>query len=135
MKFIVRMTRQRKIILDEIRSMHTHPTADELYMKVKDSLPKISLGTIYRNIDILHKEGLILKLETGGTQLRVDGTITPHWHILCENCGAIEDIKPIENIVLKKHVFENTNYQYVSHQMDVKGICPSCQINSHQEVI
>jgi Fur family ferric uptake transcriptional regulator len=69
------MTRQRKVILEEIRKTDSHPTADELYQRVRQRLPHVSLGTIYRNLETLAASGLIQKLEMGGSQKRFDGNL------------------------------------------------------------
>ena len=69
-----RMTHQRRIILEELRNTRSHPTADEVYEIVRKRIPKISLGTVYRNLELLSESGVIQKLEIGGTQKRFDGT-------------------------------------------------------------
>ena len=63
----LRMTQQRQVILEELRLCRSHPTADELYSRVRRRLPRISLGTVYRNLETLAERGLIRKMEVGGT--------------------------------------------------------------------
>ena len=87
-----RMTKQRSAILDALRSIKTHPTADEVYAIVRGILPHISLGTVYRNLDLLAEAGEILRLEKSGAQKRFDGDTRPHFHVRCEHCGKIGDI-------------------------------------------
>ena len=87
-----RMTKQRAAILDALRSVTTHPTADEVYAMVREDLPHISLGTVYRNLDLLAEAGEILRLEKSGTQRRFDGNLHPHFHVRCERCGKIGDV-------------------------------------------
>ena len=70
-----RMTNQRRVILEELRKVHTHPTVDELYTIVKARMPHISLGTVYRNLDLLTETGEVLKLDSAGTMRRYDGRI------------------------------------------------------------
>lgn len=89
-----RMTRQRMVILEELKKLHTHPTADELYAMVRARLPRISLGTVYRNLDFLAETGEILKLEAAGSIRRFDGDVRPHQHIRCTRCGRVGDIMP-----------------------------------------
>ncbi|MCD6308329.1 MAG: transcriptional repressor [Candidatus Latescibacteria bacterium] len=86
------MTRQRSVILDELRRLGSHPTADELYHSVRKTLPRISLGTVYRNLDVLSDMGMIRKLEIGGGQMRFDGTLREHYHVRCMECGKIGDV-------------------------------------------
>ncbi|MCJ7604005.1 MAG: transcriptional repressor, partial [Desulfobulbaceae bacterium] len=69
----LRMTKQRQVILEELRKVKTHPTADDMYQMLRKKMPKISLGTVYRNLEILSESGIIQKLDVGGTQKRFDG--------------------------------------------------------------
>ena len=89
-----RMTRQRMVILEELRKVKTHPTADELYAMVRTRMPRISLGTVYRNLDFLTESKEILKLESAGSIRRFDGDTRPHQHVRCRVCGKIGDVIP-----------------------------------------
>ncbi len=87
-----RMTVQRSVILDELRKLKTHPTADELYHVVRKRLPRISLGTVYRNLEHLAHTKAILKLNIGGNIKRFDGCCDKHNHATCLACGRIFDV-------------------------------------------
>ncbi len=87
-----RMTRQRRVIMEALNRKNWHPTAEELYGVVRIRAPRISLGTVYRNLDILAREGLIVKIEEAGNQRRYDGNPMPHYHVQCQRCGAVCDI-------------------------------------------
>lgn len=87
-----RMTRQRAVILEELRKTKSHPTADELYSIVRERLPRISLGTVYRNLDFLADSGEIRRLEAAGSTKRFDGDISWHQHVRCLRCGRIGDV-------------------------------------------
>jgi len=89
-------TNQRRIIIEELRKLKTHPTADELYAIVREKLPQISLGTVYRNLELLAEAGKILKLELSGKQKRFDGNVNKHFHMRCSTCGKIEDMEADE---------------------------------------
>lgn len=89
-----RMTRQRGVILRELRGVTSHPTADEIYLRVRKIVPRISLGTVYRNLEVLSEMGLVLKLEYGGGQRRYDGNPARHHHIRCAGCGKVGDVPP-----------------------------------------
>ena len=75
----LRMTQQRQVILEELRNVNTHPSADEIYEMVRKRLPRISLGTVYRNLEILCASGEIQKLEAGGSIKRFDGNPRNHY--------------------------------------------------------
>lgn len=89
-----RMTRQRMVILEELRKLHSHPTADELYSIVRERMPHISLGTVYRNLDLLAASHEVLKLESAGSMRRFDGNTAPHRHVRCLRCGRVGDVPP-----------------------------------------
>ena len=86
-------TVQRKVIVDELRKLKCHPTADELYEVVRRKLPRISLGTVYRNLEVLSANGEIQRLGLGRKQMCFDGNTSRQYHLVCRLCGAIEDIK------------------------------------------
>ena len=86
------MTSQRKLILEELMHCKEHPSADSIYVKVREYLPNISLGTVYRNLEIMANQGMIIKIETPDGQKRFDFNTKPHPHFRCEKCGKIEDI-------------------------------------------
>ena len=89
----MRLTTQRQIILEELGKVTSHPTANEVYDMVRKRLPRIGLGTVYRNLELMADNGIILKLEVGGTQKRFDATVDPHYHIRCLSCGKVNDIE------------------------------------------
>jgi len=127
-----RMTLQRKIILEEVRKTHTHPTADEVYANVRKKIPRISMGTVYRNLDILSKIGLLHRIEPGQghPQMRFDGNTEDHYHITCLRCGRIDDV-PVnspDGVLdhLTKALLKATEYQVAGHHLDFYGLCPQC---------
>lgn len=121
-----RMTKQRKVILEELRNMHTHPTADELYDVVRQRLPRISLGTIYRNLDVLAESGEILKLESAGSQKRFDGNCMPHAHIRCVRCGRIGDVMDFDVTVSTEKVSAE-GFIITGTRVDFEGVCQQCE--------
>lgn len=123
----LRVTRQRAIILEEIRKARTHPAADEIYSRVRQRLPRISLGTVYRNLDVLAKAGLIAKLEIAGGPTRYDACIEDHCHIKCVNCGRIEDIYMAAGTEFEEGPSNRTGYRITGHHVEFTGVCPKCE--------
>jgi len=125
-----RATRQRQIILEEVKGATTHPTADEIYEKVRLRLPRISLGTVYRNLDVLAANGDIVKLTPGRAQMRFDGNMADHFHMTCVHCGRIEDLplpasdNPMD--ILEKMTTHLTKYGVFGHKLEFIGICADC---------
>jgi Fur family ferric uptake transcriptional regulator len=120
------------MILEEVKKVHTHPTADEIYEMVRERIPRISMGTVYRNLDVLAKSGLLQKIDPGQghPQMRFDANTSEHYHITCMGCGRIEDV-PMDspdNAIddLTKALLKVTEYRIAGHNLDFYGLCPSC---------
>ena len=122
----LRMTKQRQVILDELRAVTTHPTADEMYEVIRRRLPKISLGTVYRNLEILSDNGVIQKLDIGGTKKRFDGNVSTHYHLRCIDCGRVDDVHLDTDNELEKKAAALTDYKIIKHRLEFIGVCPSC---------
>lgn len=134
MKQTVRMTHQREIILDELKRTRTHPTADELYTRVKKRLPRISLATVYRNLETLSGAGLVAKLEITGRQKRFDWNQQPHDHITCTVCHRIDDILPTAGAGRSCAMpIDQQGYDLTGWRVEYFGICPSCQYKREKE--
>ena len=126
-----RTTIQRKVILEELAKMNTHPQATELYEIVKKRLPYISLSTVYRNLDRLSTEGLVLKLKSGEGPAHYDGRSRPHYHIKCINCNKVNDVTIKHNTTFDKTVEKICGYKRVTHTIEFFGICPDCEIKNN----
>lgn len=123
----LRITRQRKAILDCLRGVDTHPTADEIYRMVRRRMPKVSLGTVYRNLELLCQYGEILKLELGGSQRRYDGNLKKHYHVRCVNCGRVGDILINPTSIPETFSLKHEEFEITGHRLDFLGICMDCK--------
>lgn len=121
------MTRQRQVILEELRKVSSHPTADEVYERVRRRLPRISLGTVYRNLEILSACGLASKLELGCPQMRFDGNPHNHYHVRCTCCSRVDDVGTELVEALEDVLGVASDYEIVSHQLQFIGLCPDCR--------
>ncbi|MCI5149814.1 MAG: transcriptional repressor [Candidatus Electrothrix sp. MAN1_4] len=126
-KSMVRLTTQRQILLEELSKVTSHPTACELYKIVQQRLPRIGLGTVYRNLELMADSGIILKLELGGSKKRFDATTKPHYHVRCTVCGKIDDIALQVQEEITKEAAEKTSYTIIGHLLEFTGECPECQ--------
>ena len=122
----LRMTRQRKVILEELRRINNHPSADELYERVRQLLPRISLGTVYRNLDVLSELGEIQRLELSGSLKRFDGNPRKHYHIRCMNCDRIDDAPLAFQKNIEDQLNGETDYKIMGHRLEFVGLCPAC---------
>jgi Fur family ferric uptake transcriptional regulator len=128
-----RNTPQRKAILEELRKVDSHPTAAELYESLRGRLPKISLGTVYRNLELLAEMGLIRKLDLGGAEARFDGDLDAHDHVRCVRCGRIDDVYGAASRSLDDGPAEAAGYQILGHRLEFVGICPQCTQPAEKE--
>ena len=124
----LRMTHQREIILDELNRSKAHPTADELYSCIKKKLPRISLATVYRNLEILSEAGLIQKLQVSGRQKRFDWNPEQHNHIFCTQCQGLDNI-PSPDAEEAPYVkpMQEKGYCITGCRIEFYGLCPTCQ--------
>lgn len=121
-----RMTRQRRLIYKELKKSTAHPTAEELFQIVRTSLPRISMGTVYRNLDFLIRTGLARKLENGGGQSRFDADISPHYHIRCLVCCRVDDIKQLSPFEIDLSSLNTNGYKIEGFQLELRGTCSDC---------
>lgn len=120
-----RLTNQKQIILEYLQDTKTHPTVEEIFIGVKKKLPRISLGTVYRNLENFHEKGLIIKID--GEVKRFDGDISDHHHFLCRKCNKAFDIFEKEFDV-KKIIKKAKKIGNIEHGgICVSGICLKCQ--------
>ena len=127
-----RMTRQRKVILEELLKQNAHPSADEIYQMVRRRLPRISLGTVYRNLEVLANMGKIQKLELSGALKRYDWNTNKHYHIRCVRCDRVDDapIAPLNQ--LENDLYGATVFEIIGHNLEFTGLCPECSKKAAQ---
>jgi len=114
-------------MLEILRETEKHPTADWLYQELKKEFNDLSMGTVYRNLNILIEQGKVKKIESGSTFDRFEANITPHYHFMCEKCGAVIDLDvPVDNDLHEK-IYRETGYKPIRHETDFFGICPKCR--------
>lgn len=124
----LKYSRQRASIKEYLMSTTEHPTADTVYLHVKEQFPNISLGTVYRNLNLLSETGEIKKITTPNGGDRFDGCTHPHYHFVCSTCGKVHDLNLDEehfhnlNRLAEQH-FEGT---IDSHTTLFTGTCPDC---------
>ena len=127
-----RNTKQKTTILEELKKVKTHPSADDIYSMVRKYLPKISLGTVYRNLENMAEQGLIQKLEYGD-QKRFDGNPKPHYHFRCTNCNKLEDVpgKIFECILNETEWVKERKIE--GYRLEIHGLCNKCkQVRENQ---
>ncbi len=122
-----RETRQREAILNVLMVVRTHPTADWIYDEVRKKMPKISKGTVYRNLRVLEEEGEITELKVSGTMSRYEVKQDYHYHFRCERCGKVIDLNEPVDKELDRSVADRTGLAINCHQLEFRGLCFDCQ--------
>lgn len=122
-----RNTPQRRVVLEELKKVTSHPTASEIYDLARQHLPKISLGTVYRNLELLAKSGIIQKIDAGGGEARFDGNPGKHIHVRCVECGCVDDVHEETGLPASEDICVLAGYEIIGYQLEYLGICPQCR--------
>lgn len=124
---MIKYSRQRESIKNFLMTRYDHPTAETVYANIRLEYPRVSLGTVYRNLSLLSDLGEIQKITTGIGPDRFDGNPKPHYHFFCTECGSVLDLE-MENIdhinLLAAHSFDGTIEGHITH---FYGLCPKCK--------
>ena len=120
-------TKQKEAILRVLRGTTSHPIADWVYAEVRNEIPHVSLGTIYRNLRLLRQSGEISEIDFSGTFSRFDGNSDNHYHFRCENCGRVFDVDEPVNKELDERMARKTDFKISHHRLEFIGLCKECQ--------
>lgn len=122
-----RMTRQREVLLEELCRCADHPTADQLYARVRRRLPRISLGTVYRNLEVLASRGMITRVDVPGAPRRYDGNTYEHGHARCVKCGKLVDVPHEPCREIEKLYRGWKSFRVTGHRLELLGLCARCE--------
>lgn len=120
-------SKQRERMLELLRRTETHPTADWLYQALKKEFPNLSMGTVYRNLNILVEQKLIQKLPFGSTHDRYEVIKDPHYHLVCDMCGCVQDFDMPHYTEINKQAQKMSRFNISRHRIDFFGTCEKCQ--------
>jgi Fe2+ or Zn2+ uptake regulation protein len=123
----LRLTAPRRLILEVVRASTAHPSAAAVHAQVRRRLPRVSLGTVYRNLRMLAARGL-LQERADGSGLRFDGNLAPHDHFTCVVCGHVFDVPPQgRGAVVAARVASATGFEVLDHRVEFYGRCAGCR--------
>ena len=120
-----RNTRQRQMVLEDVLSRGDHPSAEDVYLAVREHDDHISRGTVYRNLNLLADEGAIRVIKTPQGN-RFDRRRDAHAHITCTSCGKIFDLALPYDRALDGRARRETGFTNVTHNALFEGTCPDC---------
>ena len=125
-----RYSRQRERIYQAVHASREHPSAQMVYDLLREELPRLSLGTVYRNLHQMAQEGMLQELE--GPTARFDACLAPHAHIRCTCCGRVIDLSALEEPAPVRSAAE-AGWQVERYSLMLEGICPACAGKDHNE--
>ena len=120
-----RKTRQLEVVWHEVAIDNSHPTAHQIYQRVRRHIPNISLGTVYRNLEKLVAEGKLQVLTLGRTQ-HFDPLVDSHQHFICQTCGRVYDIFVGKDEEILPASLPQGGFTVTSHRLTFFGECKSC---------
>jgi Fur family peroxide stress response transcriptional regulator len=121
-----RMTPQRKVVYEVLMEHSDHPTATEVFMRVKERMPTISLATVYNCLDTLSGAGVVKAVNVDREPSRYCGNLAPHGHFHCDTCGKTLDIDLKEGVAPNKAVKIPRGATIERFEVAVRGQCPEC---------
>jgi Fur family peroxide stress response transcriptional regulator len=121
------LTPQRLAIYQILAGDDSHPGAEDIYRRIKPNLPSLSLGTVYRTLELFEAHGLVSRVDAFSDQSRFDANLDAHHHLVCVQCHRVVDF---EDQRLEKLPVEEGNlhgFKVLSHRIHLVGLCPKCQ--------
>ena len=123
----LRVTPQRLAIIEVLYADRSHPSADQIFQRVRASFPTVSLATVYNTLNTLKTSGFLSEVALENAGSRFDTNTTPHPHLICVRCGTIIDPEESELTGALERVAKQYGFKPVGQRLDVFGICPDCQ--------
>jgi len=123
-----RFSKKRQAIYDCLCATKTHPTADWIHQQLHTDYPDLSLGTVYRNLSQLKDAGMIQSVGVVNGQERFDADISPHPHVVCTGCGAVDDLhglEPSQSVMDAAGI--QSGYLITGVSLRFQGLCPRCR--------
>ncbi len=122
----LKLTRQRRVIIDILAGTKTHPTVQDILARAQKKIPSISLSTVYLNLDTLKRAGLIKELGFADLDNRYEGDISDHLNLVCKKCGRVMDFHAPLSLDAGQ-VEEMTGFKGESVRFDYYGYCRKCR--------
>ena len=128
----LKYSRQRESIKAFLAGRTDHPTADTIYVNIKQQYPNISLGTVYRNLALLESLGEIKKISFGDGAEHFDPNTDPHYHFICRSCGQVSDLPMKVNTDIERDALLGFDGSIDSHEILFYGTCAYCRAKEGQ---
>lgn len=123
----LKVTPQRSAIFAMLAATDAHPSPEEVYSAIRQATPSISLATVYKILELFHNRGFIRRVSTLDQVTRYDANVHPHHHLICSQCGRIQDID-VEKIAGKPPEMPRLpDFQVNEYEVQFHGVCSDCQ--------
>ena len=123
----MKFSKQREMILNQVKMFPVHPTADQVYTALKAENPNLSLGTVYRNLNLLSEMGELLKIRIADGSDRFDGRTDCHYHMVCDKCSRVFDVELSELDGLNDTVSHKYGHRLTMVTLNLNGVCCECE--------
>lgn len=123
----IRMTLQRQAVLDVVRRSHDHPTAMEVFERVRAEHPTLAYSTVYTALGALVEAGLVTEMRIGRHPTRYDGRTEHHHHLVCTGCGRVVEVEADLCHCRLDAIAEATGFRVTEARIELQGLCPACQ--------
>ncbi|MHB9129808.1 MAG: Fur family transcriptional regulator [Armatimonadota bacterium] len=124
----VRLTPQRLMVVEALVGNYSHPTVDQVYERVRQKYPTVSLATVYHTVALLARHSLILELHGGGEGLRCDPQTTPHAHAYCRHCSRVFDVPLPGDLAWQEQTLDG--FCPTHFEVSLHGVCAACKSSS-----
>lgn len=121
-----RVTSQRLVIHRALREAGTHVTAEEVLLRVSERLPNVSLPTVYSTLELFESLGMVRRVNAGGGAVLYDPKADPHHHLVCRNCGRVEDLEQELDLTPAMKAASRAGFTPSDAELVVSGLCASC---------
>jgi len=122
-----RYSRQRAAVLKTVQESDNHPTAEMVYEAVREEIPNVSLGTVYRNLSFLTEERKIREIVFDDNVKRYEDFMEEHYHCICTRCGNIQDVPVQSDELIEALGKQISDFQISSHRLELYGVCEECR--------
>ena len=129
----MKFSKQRELILNQVKRFPIHPTADEVYTALKKDNPNLSLGTVYRNLNLLCETGELMKIRIADGKDRFDGRTDKHYHMVCDDCGRVYDIELDLLDGIEQRILSSDGHVLTNVTLNLNGICCGCMAQRNSE--
>ncbi|MEK3879974.1 peroxide-responsive transcriptional repressor PerR [Paenibacillus sp. FSL H8-0122] len=127
----VRITPQRHAILTYLMEAMNHPTADDIYRALEPQFPSMSVATVYNNLKMFMEAGMVRELTYGDNSSRFDANVSDHYHVICQECGKIEDFSYSTLHEVEQQAERATGFKIHGLRMELYGVCKGCSEKQH----